>query len=88
MSHDYHEGPEDAVLYDGCAECDARATKPLDALLNLDDRSFPILLARVRAVEFGDGSASYLTGNEAALGRALYGILILLERHPSLAVVS
>jgi hypothetical protein len=85
MSHDYHEGPEDAVLYDGCDECDHRAANPLDGLLTLDGQNMERLLGRVLSVEYGLGPADrYRTGNEARLGHALYRLLVLAERHPEI----
>ncbi len=81
MSHDYHQGPEDAILYDGCEECDARAAKPLDALLHLDGTHYETLRDRMVAVEYGNGNASYRTTNEAKVGQALYLISILEQRH-------
>jgi hypothetical protein len=80
MSHDYHQGPEGAVLYDDCAECDARAAKPLDALLHLDAAHFSTLENRMYEVEYRK-TGHYLTGNEAKVGKALYAISILNQRH-------
>lgn len=85
MSHAYHEGPEDAVLYDGCDECSHRANNPLDGLLTLDNERLATLHKRVLDVEYGDGVESYRTVNEAKIGRALYRLLVLLERYPDLA---
>lgn len=79
MSHDYHQGPEGAVLYDGCQECDERAIDPLKGLANLDASSYQVLRRRMLEVEFGMGH--YLTGNEASLGRALHTIFVLEERY-------
>ena len=81
MSHDFHQGPEDAVLFDYCAECDERADDPIKALLSLDSGNFERLLARMRAVELGDGREAYRTRNEARVGSGLYHIHVLLERH-------
>lgn len=80
MSHDYHKGPEDAVLYDGCDECDHRAANPVDALLHMDSTNYALLRERMLAVEFGTGD-SYRTHNEARVGKALYYIAVLEERH-------
>lgn len=80
MSHDYHQGPEGAVLYDGCAECEQRAADPINALLNMDAATFAILENRMFGVEY-DGRESYLTDNEAKVGKHLYYISILNERH-------
>lgn len=63
MSHDPHEGPEDAVLYDGCDECDERAASPLDALCHLDSTSFATLRDRMLATEYVDA------GDRAERGR-------------------
>lgn len=82
MSHDYHRGPEDAVLYDGCEECTERAADPLNALLNLDEANMLRLVDRVRAVEFGRDADHYRSRNEAQVGKALYRVLVLVERHP------
>lgn len=80
MSHDYHQGPEDAILYDGCEECDQRAADPMNGLLHLDSASFVELWERMLAVE-GDDSDHYRTRNEAALGHHLNSVRILIERH-------
>lgn len=89
MSHDYHRGPRDAILYDGCAECDARAADPMDGLLRLDIETFVEFWERMRAVEYGDGPfgsghESYRSTNEAKVGKHLYYISLLLQRHPIL----
>jgi hypothetical protein len=84
MSHSYHRGPEGAVLYDFCWECDDRAGDPLNGLMMLDKDNMARLLARVHAVEFDHTEDSYLTANEAKIGRALYRLLVLLERYPEI----
>lgn len=81
MSHDYHRGPADSILYDGCEECDSRAANPLNGLCQLDGERFPRLWERMLAVEDAD-SDTYRSRNEAKLGHALNTIRILLERHP------
>ena len=80
MSHDIHEGPDGAILYDGCDECSARANDPLSGLLALDHDNFARLHKRVLDVE--DHGGTYLTVNEAKIGQALGRLLILIERHP------
>lgn len=80
MSHDLHNGREGTIIYDGCAECDERAAEPLIALLNLDSGNFQALRARMLDVEFGEGGG-YYSDNEARVGRALYRIAVLEERH-------
>lgn len=81
MSHAYHDGPEDAILYDNCAECDSRAANPLEGLTRLDSERFALLVERVRDVEWPPYRESYRTANEARLARGMYLILGLLERH-------
>jgi len=81
MSHDYHEGREGTIIFDGCGECDERAKDPIKALLNLDAANYEALRARMRAVEFGDDSESYRSDNEARVGKHLYAIAVLEERH-------
>jgi hypothetical protein len=80
MSHDFHKGPEGAVLYDGCPECDARAADPIEALLRMDSVTFSHFENRMFDVEY-EHRGSYLTDNEAKVGRVLYLISILNERH-------
>jgi len=82
MSHDLHDGPDDAVLYDGCAECDSRADQGIAGILNLDAQNVARLSSRMQAVEYGHGVAAYRSHNEARLGRELYYVSLLLERHP------
>ena len=82
MSHSYHQGPEDAVLYDGCDECDDRAANPLEALLALDETNMRRLLERTRSVHGGNDRNDYRSDNEARLGLALYRLLVLIERYP------
>jgi hypothetical protein len=91
MSHGYHEGPEDALLFDGCDECDARAADPIDALLRLDPERFETLWQRMRATEYGDAAVPdrlrkanlrYRSTNEAKVGKHLYYVSLLLQRFP------
>lgn len=82
MSHDIHNGPDDAVLYDGCAECDDRADMGMAGILYLDARNVARLASRMQAVEYGHGADSYRSRNEARLGRELYYVSLLLQRHP------
>lgn len=83
--HDLHSGPEDALFFDDCVECTERARNPLDALLQLDAERFQILRSRMMGVEFGEGEdralKGYRTFNEQKVGRALYYVALLEERH-------
>jgi hypothetical protein len=83
VSHDYHEGREGTIIFDGCAECDERAADPIKALLNLDAENYQALRARMLAVEF-DGTESYRSANEARVGKHMYAIAVLEERHGAL----
>lgn len=80
MSHGPHTGPGDAVLYDGCEECDERAARPLMGLLHLDSQSFVRLRDRMLAVE-GRTGEGYRSSNEASLGGALAMVRVLNQRH-------
>lgn len=83
MSHDYHQSDHsDTIIFDGCAECDARAADPMEALLRLDSVSFRAMCDRMHAVESGDREA-YRSTNEARVGKCLYAIAVLEERHGS-----
>lgn len=81
MSHDYHQGREGTIIFDGCAECDERAADPIKALLNLDTENFQRLRERMLSVEFGDDSNYYRSDNEARVGKHLYALAVLEERH-------
>ena len=80
--HGLHDGPEGAILFDGCEECDARASDPIDALLKFDGERFLDFTERMLHVEY-DGQGSYLTKNEAKVGRHLYYISLLVQRRPA-----
>ncbi len=83
VSHDYHDSHHaDAIIFDGCGECDTRAADPIKALLHLDSQNYAALCARMRAVEFS-GTEGYRSANEARVGSALYAIAVLEERHGS-----
>jgi hypothetical protein len=84
VSHDYHQGREGAIIFDGCDECDERAVEPIKALLNLDRESFTQLRDRMLAVEY-DGTDTYRSKNEARVGKHLYYIQVLQERHGVIA---
>ncbi len=83
MSHGYHEGPEDAILYDGCDECETRS-KSIEGLLGLDSPNLRLLIDRMLAVELGridrTPTAWYRTGTEKVAGRNLYYVYVLVER--------
>lgn len=80
MSHDYHKGREGTIIYDGCAECDERVKDPIKALLNLDTDNYQALRERMQRVEFA-GTETYRSVNEARVGKHLYAIAVLEERH-------
>lgn len=64
--HRYHPDPgrdddPDAILYDDCERCAQHAHN----LVSLDAHNIRALFERMRDVEYGSGSAHYLTVNEA-----------------------
>lgn len=86
-THDYHEGLDgyhaDAVLQDGCGECDARARKGLEGLLDLDHVRLPKLWDLMVATRWGgstDVHARARSINDALATRQLYAMALLLER--------
>lgn len=87
--HVYHnalEGyREDAILFDGCPVCEARADAGLEGLLLLDPPQINTLWNRMLNVHYGgkrrrpeDGQ--YRSIAEARLGRQLYLLGIIFER--------
>lgn len=84
MSHDVHDGPEGAFLFDGCEECDERSADPIEALLRFDDDRFLDFTSLMLAIEYGVGQpTTYLTANEAKVGRHLYYVSLLVQRNPA-----
>lgn len=79
MSHVYHEGPDDAVLYDGCDECEKRS-KSIEGLLGLDSTNLRILVDRMIGVELSSDRDHYRTRAESRAGRILYYVYVLVER--------
>ena len=88
MSHDYHgdlDGFPDAILYDGCEECEARAEKGLSGLLDLDSANLGLLWRRCVNEEYGgsveqNDAGRYRSACEAKLGWQLYLVGVLTER--------
>jgi hypothetical protein len=87
--HDFHPGllgyDPDAILHDGCEECEARALKGVAGLLELDAGNLDLLWRRVVNTEYGGKSepndaGEYRSDCESRLGHHLYFIGILLER--------
>jgi hypothetical protein len=88
-SHVYHGDlpgydPE-AILHDGCPECDDRAKRGLDGLCELDHGNFVLLWRRMLNTEYsrggGDDAGRYRSDCERRLGHQLYLMGVLLERH-------
>lgn len=89
MMHDHHGSlpgyNPNAILHDGCGECEARAAKGVGGLLELDANNLDLLWQRVLNTEYGGKTAQndageYRSDCEARLGHHLYFIGILLER--------
>lgn len=88
--HDYHPGLEkydpDAILQDGCEECEARAGKGLGGLLELDLGNLDLLWRRCLTTEYGGKKSDpeagrYRSDCEARLGHQLYLVGVLLQNH-------
>jgi len=75
-THSPHEDSHTHGLADDCDRCAEHAARPH----SLDDENLGALWMRMLDVEFGDGTASYRSANEAKAGRYLYDVAILLER--------
>ena len=86
MTHDLHDGPADAILYDGCDECDHRASEGIAGALHMDPITFSRMWSRMMSVERGEDRDSYRTDNEARVGKQLYYMSLLVERHPTVVV--
>lgn len=67
-----------AILHDDCDDC-ARRVRDLGC--GLDPPTFTRMWDRMIAVEY-EHKGSYLGDNEAALGRHLYLISLLMQRNP------
>lgn len=87
--HDYHPGlpgyDPDAILHDGCGECEERSSEAVSGLLELDDKNIDLLWRRVLNTEYGgqveaNDAGRYRSNCEARLGHTLYLIGVLLER--------
>lgn len=71
--------PEEAILYDGCAECEGRAESLFLLVSGLDRVNLHRLWAKMKEVE-RDGEDDYRTFAEAKAGRHLYAAALLMER--------
>jgi len=89
MTHDYHPGlpgyDPDAILHDGCGECEVRSGRGVAGLLELDARNIELLWWRVVNTEYGgktepNEAGEYRSDCESRLGHQLYFIGVLLER--------
>lgn len=83
MTHDHHAGlpgyDEEAVLTDGCAECEERSRAGLEGLLALDRHNVNRLWLRCLDTELGRGSDKYRSHCEARLGHQLYLVGVFLQ---------
>lgn len=70
------------LLFDGCRECERRATDPLTAILHLDEDRQLLAWRLMRAVKWstGDGIDRPISQCERALIGAMYSIGVWLER--------
>lgn len=74
--HPYGFDPEDAIIFDDCADCHGYA---LDGGAGLDTATFAKAWNRMLAVE--RGGEAYRTEAEAQLCRSLYRMAVLIDRH-------
>lgn len=76
-SHSPHPDSHTHGLADDCERCEQLAGRPWE----LDDENLSHAWARMLAVEFAHPEReSYRSRNEAALGKRLYEMALLLER--------
>jgi len=75
-THSLHEETHTHGLADDCDRCAEHAARPHA----LDDEMLAALWMRMLDVEFGDGTKSYRSENEAKAGKSLYDVALLLER--------
>lgn len=88
--HTHHlldDHDQDAVLWDGCEECEERSRKGVSGLLKLDGGNLELLWRRCLNTEYGGpdltGGAEageYRSEAESRLGHELYLIGCLLQR--------
>lgn len=81
--HENHTD-EEAILQDGCEECEERSRSGLAGLLHLDDVSLDILWRRMLNTEYGGAvtpnvAGRYRNETEARLGHQLYLVGCLLQ---------
>ena len=90
MMHDYHPGlpgyNEDAILHDGCEECEARSSKGVAGLLDLDYGNLNLLWRRCLNTEYGgptqdEDAGRYRSDCEARLGHQLYLSSVLRQNY-------
>lgn len=86
MVHRYHPDPERresiSILYDDCERC-AEQAESLG--LELDAEKFARAWAQMREAEYGDVN-TYSTEAEAKLGKSLYRVSVLIERHRGILI--
>ncbi len=81
MSHDYHQGPEGTIFYDGCEECTHKAKDPV---IHLDQQRSRLLWQKMMDVEVFD-NGSYRSGNEKIAAMQLWRIYLFLERNTTIS---
>ena len=77
---------ERPVLFDGCETCDHRAKRGVAGACYLDEEHFMAMWNRMIAVEFTKTERTYKSFAEARMGKALYEMALLIERHPAIMV--
>ena len=85
MTHRYHPDPAmgdhpDAIVFDGCAECEARADLGIQGLVYYDRETFDRLWNRMLDVE-KDDLEGHRNKTEQKLCRSLYCMALLMGRY-------
>lgn len=84
MSHAYHEGlphyNPDALLHDGCPECEERAAEGIGAINSMDWRRGRCAVERAVAYNRGDLERPVTDASEARFLNALWNVLVWLQR--------
>ncbi len=85
MAHRYHPDPKrndhpDAIAFDGCDVCEARADAGIRGVLSFDDASIAALWDRMLVTEYRDLNA-HRSRAESRLCHSLYYVAVLMERY-------
>ncbi len=85
--HVYHQGlpgyNANAVLQDGCPECEDRSKRGLDGFLELDEGNSRKLWYLMVRSEWGGSEDNHraVSACDARMSKALYRVAVMLERY-------